>query len=122
MPVMMAMAVVVSQHAAIVGGANPGIDVRQAVFHHRAAIAPNLFFHDSTTSAATEIAGLIDSLARFRGPASFLSAHDVTMIAQMGCRISLLFNEGGMGHRRKDWGLLGVSLDRSPSGMGTPIR
>src|SRR5271157_4651006 len=53
MPVVTAMAVAVSQHAPIVGAANPGIDVRQAVFHDRAAIAPNLYFQDSTPSPAT---------------------------------------------------------------------
>ena len=75
MPVMVLMAIVVPQNAAIVGGANSSIDVCQAVLHHAPAFIPDLFLEYGASPSAREMQRLIDSFLAVAAALSF-SGHN----------------------------------------------
>ena len=62
MPVMVLVGVVIAKHASVVGSADSGIDVCQAVLHHPLALVPDLFLEHRTASFTREMQRLINAL------------------------------------------------------------
>jgi hypothetical protein len=89
---MVPMAVVIAEHAAIVPTADPRIDVGETVLHHLPLIPPDFFLENSAATPASEVAGVVNDLLRFGSLPSLLPDHGRS-IAQLGYYKSCLWQE-----------------------------
>jgi hypothetical protein len=83
MAVMLIVAVVISEHTAIIGWANPEVNVGQAVLDYFVACKPSFFFKNRAPSLAGQIEGLIDLLLQLGRLLSSPQTHRFS-ISQVG--------------------------------------
>ena len=75
MAMVVAMAVVISKDAPVVLNANERVNVREAILHNLATLAPHFFFKHGAAPLPAKIAGVVDNLLRFLLGTRFFSDH-----------------------------------------------